>query len=159
VRSLEELVRDAVASGAQLRVDVSTARKVPADLGLVFHVPLIALSILVTAHEQHGHLSTGALSRWVAGVLSELCFGATEEVRRYQWSFVLRDRCAHALVFLEQARLVDVTDGEQRTIRVNELGRKFLQESADRAAGPVPELLRDLRRAYRAARAKGLMLL
>lgn len=158
MRTLESLLSEMQKSGARLRVDVASARRVPADLDVVFHVPLIATTVLVVAHLEKARLTTSELSRWVAGVLSEHCFGASDAIRRFQWSVVLRERCATALVFLEAAKLATVSAGEERTIDLTDDGRKLLR-AASADEDEWGSLVRGLIKAYGAARARGLMLI
>lgn len=158
MRSLESLLDEIQKSGARLQVDVATARKVPSDLDVVFHVPLIAITVLVVAQLEKARLTTAELSRWVSGVLSEHCFGASDAIRRFQWSVVLRERSATALLFLEAAGLATVSTDEQRTVTVTEQGKKLLRTAAA-DEDEWGSLVRGLSKAYGAARARGLMLI
>lgn len=158
MRTLSELLREADEGGARLDLDVQSVRRVPADLGVVFHVPLIAVAILVTANQEKAKLTTGEISRWVAGVLSEHCFGATDAIRRYQWSMVLRERAAEALVFLESSGFVNVSEGDPRVVKLSAEGSKLLS-TAKRSQDRWGALVRDLIRSHTAAQARGLVLL
>jgi hypothetical protein len=123
----------------------------------LFHLPLLALTMLIVTHGRKGLFTTSELSTWTAGVLTSYFDGLRASSRVLTWSPALRTRCADALVFLEDSGQVSVT-GPNRRVEITPAGRDFLAGCASDQAD-VGVLVRGLRRAFERTRGTGLRLL
>lgn len=111
--------------GLLLRVQEGSvaATRRPAKADALFHLPLLALSILVIAKVDV--LTTEQVGRRVAQLLIEH-FKDLHDVTTLEWSITLRRRCAEALTFLETAKLIEVTGLDVRLIEPSPLGKETL---------------------------------
>src|SRR5258708_5930651 len=94
---------------------------------ILFHTPIISLALLVISYS-HKELTVAEMPHWIGAVLSNSFWGTKTTNRKLEWSLVLRNRYADALVFLEANRLVTVK-GKLRNIAVSDEGRKFIQKN------------------------------
>lgn len=154
--AFEELMLQANSAGVRLRVDEGELRPAAVAESL-FHVPLLALTLLVIIAGDRNGTRIGLLSAWASGVLSERTAAAGPSFQRFEWSVLLRTRCADALVFLEVAGLA-ATQRKAGAVTATPEGHAFLRRARGEL-GELGQLLRDLERAYSIASARGLPLL
>jgi len=159
MKSLDEIASQATEANVTLRVDTDALSRVSGTtIEGLFHVPLLALTILVIARARRSGLPTRDLATWTVGTLVKH-FEALRLARgRIQWSVVLRRRCADALVFLENVGLAGVREVPMRTVYISTSGRDFILKLA-RAADEAGVLVRQLERAHHAVEQGGLELL
>jgi hypothetical protein len=159
MRTLDDFIVVATAEQVQLRVNTEAlSRASETYVDGIFHVPLLALTILVIARERRAGLATTDLATWTIGTLVRH-FDALQLARgRIQWSVVLRRRCADALVFLEDVGLAGVHEAPSRTVHISANGRDLLRKLSHRA-DEVGVLVRQIERAYKAVNQSGLELL
>jgi hypothetical protein len=159
VRDLETFAKQAEQANIRLMVNEAgldaAARR--SDEAL-FHVPLLALCILVVAHGKTDALRVPDLSVWVSATLASHFSGIKDAGPRLKWSIPLRRRCADALVFLEIVGLVVVDQGHGRTVRVSGDGAAFLRKQRVRT-DEVGVLVRGLDRSHHGVLQTGLELL
>ncbi|MCC7406352.1 MAG: hypothetical protein IT288_18300 [Bdellovibrionales bacterium] len=123
---------------------------------ILFHTPIISLALLVIAHARK-ELTVAEMPNWIGAVLSNSFWGTKTTNRKLEWSIVLRNRYADALIFLEANRLVSVK-GRHRTITVSDEGKKFLQKS-QRRTDTFGQLIRGFKVSTSEVAAKGFTLL
>lgn len=158
MKPLDEFAIEARAAGLHLRIDPKHLDRV-ARLGNegLFHVPLLALCILIVSHGKKGELCTADLAAWTGATLGNHFSGIQAARRKLEWSLQHRRRCADALMFLENAGLVTVSEAHMRTVRCTEAGyelvRKLLHLGAETGA-----FCRSLERSYRIVEHHGLQL-
>lgn len=107
--------------------DDGRARLAPESVDALFYMPLLALSILVTARKRP--FRTTHLGRIVSSALTDLFIALRRSPHGLETSLTLRRRCAEALAFLESARLVSITEDENRVITLTDAGRGHLDKS------------------------------
>jgi hypothetical protein len=151
------------ARGANIHLRVSTehldrAARLSAD-GM-FHIPLLAMCMLVVAHAQRGTLSTADLAAWTGATLGRHFSNIQAAHRKLEWSLAHRRRCAEALVFLENVGLatVNVNGTQTRQVKCAPSGSVLLADLVKRG-GEAGLLVSGLRRAYVAVEHRGLDLL
>lgn len=113
-----------------LRITLADDRRVrlaPESVDALFHMPLLALSILVRARKRP--FRTIHLGRIVSNALTDLFVALRRSPHGLETSLTLRRRCSDALAFLESARLVSITEDESRIITLTEAGRTHLDRS------------------------------
>ena len=143
----------------RLRIDSENLDRIARAGGAgLFHIPLLALCILVMARHKHASLPTADLAAWTGATLSSFFSGAHGARRKLEWSLEHRRRCADALVFLENVNLVSVQEVPARVVQCTEKGtecvRRLLHEPDE-----VGTLIRGIDRAHRAVQHRGLELL
>ena len=159
MRSFDEVVELATAQQVRLRVNADVLSRVTeSSVDGLFHVPLLALTILVLARAKKVGLPTADMGTWTLATLAKHFETLRLPQTRLRWSVLLRRRCADALVFLERARLVAVTETPNRMIIIGLLGRDFLLRAEGRA-DEIGLLTRQLGRALRKVEQTGLELL
>jgi hypothetical protein len=159
MRTLDEVVEYATARDATLRVNTSAISRVTgATVDGLFHVPLLALTILVIASSSKLGLGTADVGSWATATLMRHFEELNLSRGRLRWSILIRRRCADALVFLEQAGLIVVREAPERAAYLTKEGRDFVRNAAS-GADEIGVLTRQLRRAHRAAEHTGLELL
>ena len=158
MKTLDEIVAEATAARARLSVNTEALSRLSDTPGEgLFHVPLLALTILVVSRARKG-LPTTDVATWTLATLVKH-FEALRLARwRIQWSFVLRQRCADALVFLEATGLTSVVGEASREVRPSVNGREFIVRLS-RQKDEIGVLVRKLERAHRAVDQTGLELL
>ena len=102
-------------------------RLAPEAVDALFYMPLLALSILVTARKRP--FRTIHLGRIVSGALTDLFVALRRSPHGLETSLTLRRRCADALAFLESAHLVSISEDENRTVTLTASGRAHLDRS------------------------------
>ncbi len=159
MKRLDEFSDEAREAGVHLRIDPEQLdRAARAGGGGLFHVPLLALCILVVARAKKGELATADLVAWTGATLSRYFSGIQAARRKLEWSLQHRRRCADALVFLENVRLINVQETPHRTVHCSHQGLDFARKLL-RQPDEVGVLVRGLDRSYRAVELKGLELL
>jgi len=110
-----------------------TAVGSPEKMDALFHLPLLALAIMVIARQTP--FRTTLLGRKIAMLLVEHFVALANSPQGVETSLTLRRRCADALAFLEAVRLVSVSSDNQRVVTLTEIGRreldKAMQEESD----------------------------
>lgn len=124
----------------------------------LFHIPLLALCILVIARKKQGEFLTADLAAWSGATLSRHFSGIEAARRKLEWSIEHRRRCADALVFLENIELVTVQETPHRSVRCTDKGLDFIRKLFP-LQDEVGVLARGLDRSYRAVEKRGLELL
>ena len=124
----------------------------------LFHIPLLALCILIVSRKKQGEFSTSDLAAWTGATLSRHFSGIQAARRKLEWSIEHRRRCADALVFLENIELVTVEETPHRAVRCTDRGLDFIRHLLP-LQDEVGLLVRGLDRSYRAVEARGLELL
>ncbi len=159
MKRLDQFTEDARKAGLHLRVDSEHLDRV-ARLGNegLFHVPLLALCILIVARAKKGTLATADLAAWTGATLGRHFSSIEAAHRKLEWSLQHRRRCADALVFLENVQLVVVEEKPHRCVRCTDKGLEFVRSVLGRA-DEVGFVSRGLIRAYRAVEHHGLELL
>ena len=157
--SLDDFDRDVETADIRLVVNSSGLnRALTSSIDTVFHVPLLALCILVVTRGEKGALATSDIAVWTAATLSRYFSTMTESRRRLEWALPHRRRCADALVFLESVQLLRVEERPDRQIECTPEGMTFVREMLARQ-DEVGFFCRGLDRAYRAVEHHGIRLL
>lgn len=133
-------------SEADLRLSTTEdrlpSRSAPETIDALFHLPLLALVVMVIA--TRATLSTVLLGRKVALLLVEHFSALRRSPHGLETSLTLRRRCADALAYLEAAKLVTVSNDPTREIALTQVGKNRL-EAASRDASDLGLLIRQLR--------------
>jgi hypothetical protein len=117
----------------------------PEKADALFHLPLLALAIMVIA--RHASFRTVALGRMVAVLLVEHFSALRTSPHGLETSVTLRRRCADALAFLEAAGLTVVTDDTLRYVSLTPSGKSHL-ELALRDTTDLGMFVRQMRRSH-----------
>ena len=126
-------------------------RSAPETIDALFHLPLLALVVMVIA--SRAALSTVLLGRKVALLLVEHFIALRRSPHGLETSLTLRRRCADALAYLEAAKLVTVSNEPTREIALTQVGKNRL-EVASRDASDLGLLIRQLRISQRRVMAR-----
>lgn len=124
----------------------SEIKRSPLENDALFHLPFIAMAILAICRDKKFEPKTGSIGQ-IMGVVFERTFVAFKSSNQMlSWSANLRARIAKAIVFLESAKLADVSEDKQ--IMSTEIGKKlinkiFLEET------PLGIAIRGVGRNYR----------
>jgi hypothetical protein len=158
LKPLNEFASQARDAGLHLRIDAEHLDRV-ARLGNegLFHVPLLALCILIVGQGKKGDLCTADLAAWTGATLGNHFSGIGAARRKLEWSLQHRRRCADALVFLENVGLVRVIEGAARSVRCTDTGYEFVRKLLHQA-DETGVFCRGLERSYRAVEHHGLHL-
>lgn len=156
---LEKFAISAQEAGVRLQVSQEQITRAARGSGDdLFHVPLIALCILVVARAKRGTFITADLAAWTGATLVQHFTAMQAQQQKLEWSLQHRRRCADALVFVESLGLVSVVQGTDRGVRCSASGfaliGKLLREENDTGF-----LVRGLERAHRVVQHRGLELL
>jgi hypothetical protein len=106
----------------------STVGRAPEKIDALFHLPLLALAILVIARRKP--FRTTVLGWNVALLLTEHFTALKHAPHALETSLTLRRRCADALAFLEAAGLVLVSPDRLRTVTLSDDGKAHLGRAA-----------------------------
>jgi hypothetical protein len=106
----------------------STAGRAPEKIDALFHLPLLALAILVIARRKP--FRTTVLGWEVALLLTEHFTALKYIPHALETSLTLRRRCADALAFLEAAGLVLVSPDRLRDVTLSDDGKAHLDRAA-----------------------------
>jgi hypothetical protein len=109
-------------------VPESTAGRAPEKIDALFHLPLLALAILVIARRKP--FRTTVLGWEVALLLTEHFTALRNTPHALESSLTLRRRCADALAFLEAAGLVLVSPDRLRAVTLSVDGKGHLDRAA-----------------------------
>ena len=110
------------------------------------------------ARAKQRSFSTVDLPTWVGATLVRHFSRPPAAKKRLDWSVQYRRRCADALVFLENVRLVDLINSADRSVTLTSEGVTVVRQLSARS-DEIGLLCRGLSRAYRAADRYGLELL
>ena len=159
MKSLDQFTEEARKASLHLRVDPEHLSRV-ARMGSdgLFHVPVLALCILIVARGKNGALATADLAAWTGATLGRHFSSIEAAHRKLEWSLQHRRRCADALVFLENVKLVVVQETPGRSVRCTPDGLAFVG-SLLRRVDEIGLFCRGLDRSYRAVEHHGLELL
>jgi hypothetical protein len=124
----------------------------------LFHVPLLAICILVVSHRLTPKLRTSELASWTGATLGHYFYGAQAARRKLEWSLEHRKRCADALLFLENLELATIEEVPERQIRCTQAGLQFLNERTKKP-DEIGTMIRGLDRSCRSIDLEGLQLL
>jgi hypothetical protein len=132
---------------------LSRATRAPENVDALFHLPLLAVTIMTAARHEPFHVVS--LGRTVASVLVERFAALRDAPKTLQNSVTMRRRSVEALVFLEAAGLVVVSQDDRREISLSADGKTRF-DRARRTEGDLGLLLRQLLTAQdRAAARRG----
>lgn len=92
----------------------------------LFHIPLISISVLVLVKNSSKEISAGEIGRLVGLLLEETISGFKGSSQILGWSSTLRQRTAEAIAFLEQIKLIEVSESHQ--LSITEDGNRFVLE-------------------------------
>lgn len=106
----------------------STAGRAPEKIDALFHLPLLALAILVIARRKP--FATTVLGWNVALLLTEHFTALRHTPHALETSLTLRRRCADALTLLEAAGLVLVSPDRLRIVTLSDDGKAHLDRAA-----------------------------
>jgi hypothetical protein len=120
----------------------STAGRAPERIDALFHLPLLALAVMVIARRKP--FKTTVLGWNVALLLTEHFTALRHTPHALETSLTLRRRCADALAFLEAAGLAAVTPDRLRTVTLSDAGKTHL-DRATRDSTDLGLLVRQLR--------------
>jgi hypothetical protein len=120
----------------------SSNRRAPERIDALFHLPLLALAIMVIAHRKQ--FMTTVLGSNVALLLTEHFTALKHTPHALETSLTLRRRCADALAFLEAAGLIAVSPDRLRTVTLSSEGKANL-DHATRDSTDLGLLLRQLK--------------
>lgn len=105
----------------------STTGRAPEKVDALFHLPLLALAVMVIARRKP--FRTTALGSNVALLLTEHFTALKHTPHALETSLTLRRRCADALAFLEAAVLVAVSPDRLRTVTLSSAGKANLDHA------------------------------
>lgn len=159
MKRLDEFAAEARKAGVHLTVNAEHLDRV-ARLGTdgLFHIPLLALCMLIVAREKKGAFATADLAAWVGATLGQHFSGIHAARRKLEWSLPHRRRCADALVFLENVQLVVVQEAPYRCVRCTAAGLEFIRKVLQ-SSDEIGVFCRGLIRSYRRVEHHGLELL
>jgi hypothetical protein len=151
--SVDEFLASTVSSEVRLRVDGATAVRqgAPETADALFHLPLIALAIMVIA--RHSPFATTALGRNVAMLLVERYSSLDRSAHLLETSITLRRRCAEGLAFLEAVSLIQVSQDRRRIVSLTAQGKSHLDRSG-RESSDLGLLIRQLRTSQERVKAR-----
>jgi hypothetical protein len=125
--------------------------RAPETMDALFHLPLLALATMVIARRMP--FPTVSLGRNVFMLLVEHFTALRYAPHGLETSITLRRRCADALAFLEEARLVAISGDHQRNVSLTPEGKKHMDRAAQDATD-LGLLLRRLRTSRERVRAR-----
>lgn len=132
MKDIEEFIQSTaqnVLSFEQLNLKNKQYR--PLENDALFHLPLIALAILIVARGKRP-VNSQELGQ-LLGECFELCLpGFKGSAQLIGWSANLRYRTAKALSFLEATACVEVSTAEPRRIKTTDKGRRLLADAMSR---------------------------
>jgi hypothetical protein len=151
--SLEEFIESTSSSEVRLKVERAAAlrQSAPETADALFHLPLIALVIMVIARQ--APFPTMGLGRSVALLLVERFHALRRSAHLLETSITLRRRCAEALAFLEAASLVHISKDRKRFVSLTLDGKKHLDHGG-RGPSDLGLLIRQLRASQERATAR-----
>jgi hypothetical protein len=114
----------------------------PETMDALFHLPLLALAIMVIARRES--FRTVVLGRSVAMLLVEQFVTLRHVPHGLGTSLTLRRRCADALAFLESAGMVSISQNDERNVSLTTTGKDHLDRGC-RDNGDLGLLVRQLR--------------
>lgn len=118
------------------------APRAPETMDALFHIPLLALAIMVIARK--GSFRTAVLGTQVAMLLVEQFVALRRMPHGLGTSLTLRRRCADALAFLETIGMVSVSQDDERNVSLTQIGKEQLDRGS-RDSGDLGLLVRQLR--------------
>jgi hypothetical protein len=133
-------------AGTDWRLPVPTIAapgRAPEAVDALFHLPLLAISIMVVARRTP--FRTSALGRNVAMLLVENFKALQSSEHGLATSLTLMHRCAEALAFLEAAGLVVVSQDRRRVVTLTSSGKSHLDRATREDKTDVGLLIRQLR--------------
>ena len=155
--TLDDLV--SAMSEARVRFNLSETaiqRAVAFDPDAVLFPPLLALTTLLVASARKD-LRAAEAPVWTAASLTEHFVGLGTLAPKLERSVAVRGRCADALVFLENANLVEVGPEPDRIVSCTSAGSRFVRDAKKRL-DDLGLLARGLAKAHTTVTAKGLRL-
>ena len=114
----------------------------PETMDALFHIPLLALAIMVIARREK--FRTVVLGTSVAMLLVEQFVALRHMSQCLGTSLTLRRRCADALAFLESTGMVDISQSDERNVSLTQAGKEHLDRGS-RENGDLGLLVRQLR--------------
>jgi hypothetical protein len=120
----------------------STTGRAPERVDALFHLPLLALAVMVIARRKP--FRTTVMGSEVALLLTEHFTALKHTPHALETSLTLRRRCADALAFLEAAGLVVISPDRLRTVTLSSASKSNL-DRATRDATDLGLLVRQLK--------------
>jgi hypothetical protein len=127
---IDAFLESVSADGVQLPATdaATTLQRAPEKVDALFHLPLIAMAIMIIARRTP--FKTMIMGRSVALLLIEHFTELQRSAHGLETSLTLRRRCADALAFLEAAGLAMVSQDGQRIVTLTPAGKTHLDRSA-----------------------------
>jgi hypothetical protein len=159
MKSLQEFLKDTRVNAVRLQLEPEHLDRVArfSHEGL-FHVPLLAVCILVLSRRLKPQLKTSELASWTGATLGHYFYGGQAARRKLEWSLHHRRRCADALLFLENVHLALIEETPDRHVICTAEGLEFLTQRT-RNPDEIGTMIRGLDRSFRAIELEGLNLL
>lgn len=133
-------------SSTHIRLSTGSAEapapRAPETMDALFHIPLLALAIMVIARKDS--FRTAVLGTNVALLLVEQFVALRRMPHGLATSLTLRRRCADALAFLESAAMVSISQTGERMVSLTQAGKDHLDRGS-RDSGDLGLLVRQLR--------------
>jgi hypothetical protein len=159
MKSLENFVEDARLKDLHLQVKPEHLdRAARSSHEGLFHIPLIAVCILVMARRLKPQLRTSELASWTGATLGHQFYGMQAACRKLEWSLQHRKRCADALLFLESVQLAKIEETPERHVVCTQAGLQFLVQRS-KSPDEIGIMIHGLERSCRAIELEGLHLL
>ena len=118
------------------------APRAPATMDALFHIPLLAIAIMVIARKES--FRTAVVGTRVAMLLVEQFAALRRMPHGLGMSLTLRRRCADALAFLESAGMVTISQTGERNVSLTQAGKEHVDRGS-RDNGDLGLLVRQLR--------------
>ncbi len=126
---LDEFARIARENKLQLPVSSTELQRSVANSALaLFHVPLLAMVIVLIAQYRKGELRASEASVWTAATLANSYLGLrTQQRLMLEWSATFRERCAGAMAILETLELIEL-NGADRKLLLSDKGKQTVRD-------------------------------
>lgn len=147
MRSLDDFLKAIEESEFVLDVKVDDISSVPKTEAL-FHLPLLAISILVVANRKKNKLLVSDVGYLTGVLLAETFPRLKTAASKLRWSLRMRKQSAEAVFFLESTGLIVVSLDESRSISLTEKGKTALNMAATDSSD-LALLISRINRAYR----------
>lgn len=139
----------------KLGIKVHPSKEFVEKSEVLFHLPLLAMIVLVVTSRTKVKFAVEDLNYWVTRVLLEIYPSFVYSEQRLRLSSAFRKRSVDAVVFLESSSFIEVQEVEgRRVINLTKDGRKFLSKNQIEA-GEVSRILYKIEKSVSRILAKG----
>ncbi len=122
---LKDFIEASEAVNFKLNIDLGNASYSPLQNDALFHIPFIAMSILALTRDRKFQPTTGNVGQLVGQVFERTFPAFKTSNQMLSWSANLRARTALAQAFLEQAKLITMSDSK---LQLTEDGRTVINK-------------------------------